>query len=373
MEVVEVEPQIAEIGETRARTAGGSGPMSGARNPGLGTVLVLGGSGSFGGAVVSELLARGVSVRLIVRDAPRAWTRFGDDPNLRMVKGEALDGALVMRMAEGCEAIVQGTGGPMRVWRTELAAVCANVIEAARAHGAMVLAPGVTLALGAQSSRPMPESAPARPTCGSGMARAQLEDQFRMAAAHESGDGRRCRTLLLRMSDCFGPTVRNRLVDGIFGRALAGEAMIAWGNPEAGRQWAYMPDVARVAVDLLIMGRSAHAFDGFEVINFGGHIVRPGRLFYEKVAEAIGYSRCPIRRRSWFGAKFRAVASSEAREMLERRAEFDHGVLLDSAKLLRLFPQLELTPMDEAIVRTLESYRAEARASSDSQRVMRPL
>lgn len=339
----------------------------------LGTVLVLGGGGAFGGAVTSELLSRGIPVRLIVRDAPRAWTRFGDDPNLRMVKGDALDPALVLRMAEGCEAIVQGAGGPMRTWGTHLARMNANVIEAARAHGATVLAPGVTLSLGAWTARPMPEAAPARPTGAAGLVRARLEDQFRMAAASESADGRRCRTLLLRLCDCFGPTVRNQLVDDIFARALSGEPMIAWGNPEAARQWAYMPDVARVAVDLLIMGRGAHAFDGFEIINFGGYTLRPARLLYEKAALALGYSRCPMRRRTWLGARVRSLTSAEARERLERRAEFDRGVLLDSAKLLRLFPQLELTPLDEAIVRTLESYRAQASAAGGRPRVQRPL
>jgi nucleoside-diphosphate-sugar epimerase len=320
--------------------------------PGLGTVLVLGGTGSFGGAVAADLLSRGFGVRLLVRDAPVAWTRFGADPNLRMAKGDARDTRALVRAAEGCEAIVHAVGGPIRRWSPDLLTMTHNVIEAARANNATILFPGHTLAIGPIYGRPLPESIPSRPGTHAGVVRAQIEDQLRMAAA-----GGRCRTLVLRVGDCFGPTVRNDIVDGIFANALAGEPMIGWGNLDEAHQWAYMPDVARIAVELLIMGRGAHAFDSYEVINFGGHIVRPQRLFYRKVADALEYTRCAIRRRTWIVAGLRALGSAPAREMLERRGEFDHPVLLDDTKLMRLFPRFEPTPLDEAIVRTLESYR----------------
>lgn len=349
---VEVQPAAESAPPAPAPEAVPVSQMRAPEAPGLGTVLVLGGSGAFGGAVASELLSRGYSVRLLVRDAPAAWTRFGDDPNLRMAKGDARDARALVRAAEGCEAIVHAAAAPLRRWSVDLMAMTQNVIEAARAHGATILFPGHSLAIGPQFGRPLPESIPLRPACNAGVARAQMEDQLRMAAA-----GGRCRAIILRTGDCFGPTVRNRVVDGIFARALAGEPMIAWGNLDEAHQWSFMPDVARIAVELLLMGRGAHAFDTCEVINFPGHIVRPHRAFYRKVADALGYTRCAISRRWWTAARLRALASSEAREMLELRPLFDRSVLLDDTKLVRLFPQFEPTPLDEAIVRTLDSYR----------------
>jgi len=325
------------------------GPMS-ATKP----ILVVGGTGAFGWALTLELVARGVPVRMLVRDGPKAWKRFGDDPLIKMVKGDATEGATIARAADGCDAVVHAVGAPMHRWSPTLERATAAAIAGAQRLNQLILFPSDTTVLGAQTNRPLPESAPYRPVGRFGMIRAELEEALQAAVA-----GGKCRALVLRMGDCFGPTVRNPFVDGIFLNALRGMPMLAMGNLGAAHQWAYMPDVARVAADILLMGRSEHAFDGFEVINAPGYIVRPQRAFYETVAKVVGYNACHIRRRSWLRLSAAALAKGEARAAMERRPAFDHGVLLDDAKLTRLFPRFEPTPLLSAVEETVRSYCSE--------------
>lgn len=326
------------------------GPMS-ATKP----MLIVGGTGSFGTALTHELVSRGVPVRLLVRDGPKAWKRFGDDPLIKMVKGDATEGATIARAADGCDAVVHAVGTPMHRWSPMLQRSTAAVIAGAQRLNQLILYPSDTSPLGAQTGRPLSESAPLRAAGRFGAIRAEMEETLQAAVA-----GGKCRALVLRMGDCFGPTVRNAFVDGIFLNALRGMPMRAMGNLGAAHQWAYMPDVARVAADILLMGRSEHAFDGFEVINAPGYIVRPQRLFYETVAKVVGYSACHIRRRSWLGLSVAALANGEARAAMERRPAFDHGVLLDDAKLTRLFPRFEPTPLLNAVEETVRSYCSES-------------
>ena len=322
-------------------------------------MLILGGTGSFGCALTLELASRGVPVRLLVRDGPRAWKKFGDDPLIKMVKGDATDGASVARAADGCDAVVHAVGGPMHKWSPLLERSTAAIIAGAQRLNQFVLFPSDTTPLGAQKGRPLPETAANRATGRFGRLRAEVEALLQSAAA--SG---KCRAMVLRMGDCFGPTVRNPFVDGIFLNALRGMPMRALGNLNAAHQWSYMPDVARAAADILLMGRSEHAFDGFEVVNAPGYIVRPQRAFYEAVAKVVGYSACHIKRRSWLRLSIAAPASAEARATMELRPAFDHGVLLDDTKITRLFPRFETTPLLNAVEETVRAYCSESPSHS---------
>ena len=54
------------------------------------TVLLLGGTGRTGGRVLQQLLARGVSVRAVVRSAERLPAGVADDPRLTVIEADLL-------------------------------------------------------------------------------------------------------------------------------------------------------------------------------------------------------------------------------------------------------------------------------------------
>jgi uncharacterized protein YbjT (DUF2867 family) len=74
--------------------------------------LVLGASGSFGGAVAIELLTRDWQVTVLARD-PARLTRLGSvGAKLAVVKGDAQDGDALQAAAIGAHVIVHGVNYP---------------------------------------------------------------------------------------------------------------------------------------------------------------------------------------------------------------------------------------------------------------------
>jgi len=81
------------------------------------TVLLLGGTGRTGGRALQQLLARGVSVRAIVRSAERLPAGVAGDPSVTVVEAEllALGDDELRRLVEGCDAVVSCLGHPASV------------------------------------------------------------------------------------------------------------------------------------------------------------------------------------------------------------------------------------------------------------------
>ncbi len=104
-------------------------------------ILVAGGTGTLGSRLVRRLLDRGLSVRILTRDA----SRVADHPRdrLEVVEGDVRDPAAVARAMKGVETVVSavhglvGTGGasPASVDRDGNA----NLIDVAAAGGASVV------------------------------------------------------------------------------------------------------------------------------------------------------------------------------------------------------------------------------------------
>lgn len=76
------------------------------------TVLLLGATGRTGGRVLTQLLARGVRVRAIVRSAERLPAGVADDARLTATEAELLSLSEVelARLVEGCDAAVSCLG-----------------------------------------------------------------------------------------------------------------------------------------------------------------------------------------------------------------------------------------------------------------------
>lgn len=317
----------------------------------IGPVLLLGGTGSFGSGLAVEMINQGIDVRMLVRDQRRAASLYGNHPQLTITQGDVFDVNAVANAIDGAEAVVHAVNFPASKWQPYLVRATESIIGACEMSGSLLVFPGSTHALGRQTNRPLPETTPYQPSDKYGQVRAHIQELFETAA----NEGR-IRALILRVSDLFGPTVRNPLVDGIFLSAAQGKPMTMYGNPEAPHFWCYMPDVARVTLAMMAMARSAHCFDRYEIINAPGHILRPQYRFHEMVADVAGRS-CKVDKKSWGSMKLASLKSPIAKELVEMRHLWDEGVLLDPEKLERLFPQFEPTPLNEAIATTLASYQ----------------
>jgi nucleoside-diphosphate-sugar epimerase len=72
-------------------------------------IAVIGGTGKAGRYLVEELLRRGYSLRLLLRD-PSSY--LNPDPLVEIIPGDARRYETVKALAEGCEAIVSALGQP---------------------------------------------------------------------------------------------------------------------------------------------------------------------------------------------------------------------------------------------------------------------
>ncbi len=312
--------------------------------------LILGGTGSFGLAVVQEVLRRRQPARCLVRSLDKAASLMGEASGLELIQGDVQDQNAVVRAAEGCAAIVHAINYPYPKWVPNMARATANVIAAARSAKATILFPGNVYGLGAQTEAALAEDAQNHPVGHKGELRARLEDSL----LHSTEEGSVRRVIVLRAGDYFGPTVRNGLVDPIFENAAAGKPMRTFGNLKAAHQWAFVPDLARTALDLLDIEEGLKAY---EIFNFAGTVASPQRDFLEQVAQQAGHPGLAIRVLPWSAMKLAAMFDAVVRELMELRYLYDQSVILEGSKLRRTLPNFKETPIAEAIRVTLESYQ----------------
>ena len=311
--------------------------------------LVLGASGGFGGAVARELLARGRRVRALVRDREKAERVFTRKYGLELVEGDAESADTVAGAATDCSVIVHGINLPFHHWRLRLRTVTDNVAAAARSSGATILFPGNVFGFGPQTDRPLSESAEMVPTAHKGELRVELEDALRQSA--ESGE---TRTIVLRAGDYFGPTVRNGLVNPIFANAARAKTMRLLGSPDVAHQWAYAPDLARLAVELI---DATDRLAPFEIVHFAGHVAERQGEFVRLVAVRAGHPELAMALIPWWLFQVAGVFDKSIKEVLELRYLWDTAVILDDPRRRALFPGFLETPIEEAIDATVDSYR----------------
>lgn len=311
------------------------------------TALVLGATGGFGGALTQALLRRGWAVRALHRDpqrAARGWPPHWQAP--QWLAGDAFDAAGVVRAAQGAALIVHAVNPPgYRHWDTLVLPMLDNTLRAAEATGARILLPGNVYNFGPDAFADLHEAAPQHPLTRKGAIRVQMEARLREAAAHG------VRSLVLRMGDYFGPRAGSTWFTQALvkpGRPLA--AITDPGAPGVGHQWAYLPDMAETALQLL---EREHALADFDDFHTQGHWDPDGRQMIEAIRRASGQPGLPVRRFPWALLGLAAPFVPLLRELREMRYLWQQPVRLHNDKLLALLGEEPHTPLDEAVRQTL--------------------
>lgn len=282
------------------------------------TVLVLGSSGHFGAQAARAFAAAGWEVRPY---------RRGSD---------------MTAAAKGADLVVHAMNPPnYHDWARLVPEITGAVLAAARASGATVLIPGNVYVFGIEPA-PWGAATPHRPVARKGRIRAEMEERFRDAAA--TG----LRTILLRAGDFIDPDAPGGLFDRfVIGKAAKG-VIATLGDPDAAHAWAYLPDMARAAVEL---AARHDALAAFEDVPF------PGLAFStrELAATVTRHTGRPMRiaRFPWWMMTLASPVWELARELGEMRYLYDHPHWLVGRKLASLLPDLDMTPLDDVLARFL--------------------
>lgn len=319
--------------------------------------LVIGSSGSFGRAMTRELLARGWSVRALRRSQGRPLSLTG----VEEVSGDALTPEDVARAAQGAQVIVHGYNSPYPEWdRTQVRAAQA-VARAAVEQRACVLLPGNVYGLGPHFERPLREDCARQPSTRKGKIRNQVEVVLEQATLEGA------QLINVRCGDYFGPDAPNTWLHFIAQRALRGGGLVDPGaTPGVPHEWAYLPDVASAAAQLL---ERRFELSSNETFHFSSQQLSSSELV-QALLQQLGPRR--VWRMPWRLLRWVSPFAPLLRELVEMKYLWDQPVLLDDGKLQRFLGEVRRTPLERALRASLglaAGERAEPAASQQLQRV----
>ncbi|NTZ06078.1 NAD-dependent epimerase/dehydratase family protein [Burkholderia metallica] len=306
--------------------------------------LVLGASGGIGGEVARQLRAAGWQVRALKRGLD---AEVVERDGIAWMRGDALDRDAVVRAARGCSVIVHAVNPPgYRNWATQVLPMIDNTIAAARAAQATVVLPGTVYNFGADAFPVLREDAPQHPATRKGAIRVELEQRLQDASAHG------VRAIVVRAGDFFGPQLGNSwFSQGLIkpGRPVAAISVPSRG---VGHQWSYVPDVARVMVELIERRETLEPFARFHL---GGHWDEDGMQMaqaVQRVAQRHGM-RPALRDFPWWLVWVAAPFVTTLRELLEMRYLWREPIRMDNARVTAVLGHEPVTPLDTAVEATL--------------------
>lgn len=310
------------------------------------TALVLGASGSVGGAATEALLARGWRVRGLARDPAAARANWqGRLGNVEWIAGDALVRDDVVAAARGTQTIVHAVSPPgYRDWDKVVLPMIDNTVAAARlAGGARILLPGTIYNFDPASTAVIREDSPQRPESRKGLIRVELERRLEMAS-------RELPVLIVRAGDYYGPRVRSSW----FAQAMVqpGKPVTRLTNlsPGTGHSWAYLPDLAETIARLL----EHPGLRSFERVGFEGFWDHDGSEFPALVAAAVGRAFLPESRFPWWLMRVAAPFGGFPREAMDILPFWRHAVRIDNARLRVLLGAEPRTPALQAMSATLK-------------------
>lgn len=274
------------------------------------SVLVLGASGRFGRNAAHAFRAAG-------------WTVSEFDRATQDLSQAAM----------GQDVIVNAWNPPYPDWAGTIPGLTQRVIAAARASGASVILPGNVYVFGQDAPERFAPDTAHQATNPLGRIRIEMEQTYR-----DSG----VQTILLRGGDFLDVAASGNWFDMVIAARLRKGTFRYPGPMTVPHAWAYLPDMAKAAVAL---AERRGSLQRFEDIPFPGFTLTGAEL-----AAAVN-AVVPINasRMSWWPIKIAAPFWRTGRHLLEMRYLWDKPHHLDAARLNKLLPGFEGTPLDQAI------------------------
>ena len=312
--------------------------------------LVLGANGGIGSELGAALKRHGWQVRGLARKPPATGVADATGPD-HWIAGDAMRAEDVRRAAEGAALIVHAVNPPgYRDWDRLVLPMLQNSIAAARAVGARIVLPGTVYNYGPETFPLVDEAAPQRPLTRKGAIRAQMEQALREAGA----DG--VRSLIVRAGDFFGPRPGNNwFSQGLVKPGGAIKSITYPGAPGVGHNWAYLPDLAETAAQLL---EREDRLSVFETFHFGGHWDADGTAMVGAIRQVLQQPALPVRSFPWAILTLLAPFKTLFREMKEMRYLWRQPLQLDNRRLVDWLGAEPHTPLELAVRRTLEGLAA---------------
>ena len=309
--------------------------------------VVLGGTGGIGGAIVNELVARGMPARSVSRSGRHAAE------GAEVVSADISDPEQTRRAVEGAAVVYHATMPAYHRWVQEFPAMNRNVIEAIGAVGARLVYVD-NLYMYGPTDEPRTEDSPQRATDKKGVVRRELAAE--LLEAHAEGS---LQVAIGRLPDYFGPGATNSATGArFFEPALEGKTVRWLGDLDMPHALAYLPDVGRAFVTLgtddVALGRAWH-------LPVAGS--PSGREFTAAVSEITGQ---PIKVSATGRNVLRLVGLFDptVREAAEMLYQWQRPFLVSDEAFQRELGPQPPTPLDDALATTVKWFEARRRSGA---------
>jgi nucleoside-diphosphate-sugar epimerase len=313
-----------------------------------GQIAILGAAGAVGRALMDELQARGARAVAIGRGRERLEQLFAGRAEIRSADLEQEEAAA--QALAGVEQAVYCVGLPYPEFSRHPVLMRAALNAARRAGVRRMIVVSSVYSYGKPRAAKVREDHPREPESRKGLYRKQQEDLA--IAAHQPGA---LETLVLHLPDFYGPYASNSLAHMMLESLMAGKAARWLGNPDAPHEFVFMPDAARVIVELL--GRPECFGRRW---NFAGPGPVTGREFAQLAAREIGCEPRVLATGRWV-LRLGGLFNPLLRELVELQYLGETPVLLEDSALAAALGSLRKTPYEDGVSRMVEWMRTAAR------------
>lgn len=304
------------------------------------------GTGPLGRAVMAELLARGMPVRMVNRSGHMA-----EAPDaVQIAAADAYDEAQVHEVTRDAVVVYQCAQPGYTQWLEKFLPLQTAILRGSAASGARLVI-GDNLYMYGNVDGLIHEGLPYSATTRKGRLRAEMASAA--LAAHAEG---KLPVTIGRGSDFFGPWVLGAAMgERVFYPALAGKPAQVLGTLDLPHTHTFIGDFGRA---LVILGEQDRAFGrAWHVPNDRPDITQ--REFVNLVHEQLG----TVPRVNSMGKMMLRLAGlfvPEAKESVEMAYAFEAPYVVDSSEFEQAF-NMTPTPLPEAIATTLAWYRSHPR------------
>lgn len=302
------------------------------------------GTGQLGLAIMDELVAAGLPVKLVNRSGQL------NEPlpaGVILETADAQDPAAIAQVTAGAEVVFFCMQPAYHQWSEQFPPLAANVIKGVSRHPGIKLVFGDNLYMyGPTAGQPIHEELPYAAETRKGQARAQVANM--LLAAHEAG---KCQVAIGRASDFYGPRVTDSMAgELLFEAALKGKTANLTGDLDQPHTLTYIRDFARALVTL---SQHDDAYGRFWHVP-SAETITP-RQFIQHIEAELGH---PVKARTAGKWMMRLVGlfNPAAGEVVEMMYEFEEPFVVDHSRFAATFGS-DVTPHAAAIRETVEWYR----------------
>lgn len=307
------------------------------------TAIVLGATGGSGQVIVSELLNRGVEVIAFGRSQSKLKAlieEHDNNPKLTYKLGDIFDYQTIIEAAKDVDVIFQCANVKYQEMKTKLLPLGESVMKAADALGKNIVIVDGIYVYGHQVAKG-DENHPHHPHTKKGKLRVEFEQLI------FNSKWKNAKALIIRLPDYYGPTSQNSYLQPTLEGIAANKTSIFIGNLKTPREYVYLPDAARMIVNIAEKDDSYGEnwnIPGAGLIS-GKEIIKISRQITGNQKIVIPLTKSTIR--------FIGLFDEFMREIVEIMYLTKEGFILSGEKYEKRIGTIPKTPFKEGLKETL--------------------